>query len=104
MSSSSPADLVVTFRSIPRRLRESQGTESPSPTTSTGRQIQSKLDEAARLLSAAPTAGAIADAIAAVQNREWDGATLDSLREIALDVGGLLRAPESDEDDEDSSD
>lgn len=103
MPGSSPADLVVTFRSIPRRLRESQGSDTPSATTTTGRQIQTKLDEASRLLGSAATAGAIADAIAAVKTRDWDDSTLVSLREIALDVGALLRAPETDDENDDDS-
>jgi hypothetical protein len=96
MTGSSPADLVVTFRSIPRRLRESQGDAPTTATGSTAAELQRKVGEAAGLLHCAATPAAVADTIAAIKTREWDDATLDSLREIALEIGALLRRIEAD--------
>ena len=92
MSSSSPSDLAVTFRSIPRRLREARG-DAPQHVTAP---ITAELDEqiaiAARLVQADTDAAAIADAIEAVPADAWNESTLISLRSAALDIGRLLRA------------
>ena len=95
MPGSSPADLVVTFRSIPRRQREAQGDAPPSTTGPMTAELRLKLDQAARVLGSAATPDAIADAVAAVPARDWDDGKLTSLREIALEIGGLLRSIES---------
>ena len=95
MPGSSPADLVVTFRSIPRRLREAQSDAPPAATGPMRGELQLKLDLAARELGAAATPEAIADAIAAVKARDWDDDKLNVLREVALEIGGLLRSIES---------
>ena len=95
MPGSSPADLVVTFRSIPRRLREAQGDAPPSTTAPMTSELRLKLDHAARQLGSAATPEAIADAIAAVNARDWDDDKLNVLREVALGIGGLLRSIES---------
>lgn len=92
MTSSSPSDLAVAFRSIPRRLREARG-ESPAEVTAG---ITAELDEqiaiAARLMHSAADPEAIANAIESVPADAWDGETLSTLRTTALDLGRLLRA------------
>jgi hypothetical protein len=87
MSSSSPADLAVTFRSIPRRLREAYGDDQPVA----GSDLAAQLGAAGRLLGTAADALSIATAIGSRQPDEWDASTLDSLRQIGLDVGAELR-------------
>ena len=102
MSSSSPGDLAVTFRSVPRRLREALGDSPPASTTGVTAELTEQLGIAARLVHSAAEPNAIADAIEAVPADEWNESDLTSLRGTALDVGRLLRAiaaaAESDDD------
>ena len=91
MSSTSPSDLAITFRSIPRRLREAQGDTSPSVTQSDTSAIGRHLATAAALMHTQADAAAIADAIDSVPADDWDEATLAQLRSIALELGGELR-------------
>ena len=87
MSNSSPADLAVTFRSIPRRLREAYGDDQPA----TGSDLAAQLDAAGRLLGTTAAPEAIATAIESRHPDEWDYATLDGLRQVGLEVGAELR-------------
>jgi hypothetical protein len=88
MSSSSPTDLAITFRSIPRRLREAYGDDEPAG----GSDLAAQLAAAGRLLGTPPDPSTIATAIESRKPEEWDSATLDELRRVALDVGAELRA------------
>jgi hypothetical protein len=92
MSSSSPSDLAVTLRSVPRRLREALGDTPPSATTGITKELSDQIAIAAQLMHTGAEPGAIADAIEAVPADSWDDATLTSLRTTALDIGRLLRA------------
>jgi hypothetical protein len=58
-------------------------------------ELRLKLDLAARQLGSASTPEAIADAIAGVKARDWDESRLNVLREVALEIGGLLRSIQS---------
>lgn len=91
MSSASPADLGVTFRSVPRRLREAQGDAAHEATASATAELHGLLAEAGRLLGTSENPSFIADAIDAVPADDWSTDTLARLREIALDIGRLLR-------------
>jgi hypothetical protein len=105
MSSSSPSDLAVTFRSIPRRLREAVGDSPPELTAGITSELNDQIAIAAKVMHTAPDPSAIADATEAVPADEWDEATLATLRTAALDIGRLLRAiaavAEGDSDDDD---
>lgn len=92
MSSSSPSDLSITFRSVPRRLREATGDAPAVAVAGPSGELQDRLREAAALLGSGTDPEAIADAIDAVPADAWNQVTLDSLRAVALDVGQLLRA------------
>jgi hypothetical protein len=92
MSSSSPSDLAVTLRSVPRRLREAVGDTPPDATASITKELNEQVALAAQLMHCAAEPGAIADAIDAVPADDWDDVTLNSLRTTALDIGRLLRA------------
>lgn len=92
MSSSSPSDLAVTFRSIPRRLREALGDTPTGATKGISAELSEQIGIAARLMHTTPDPVAVADAIEAVPADDWDDATLTSLRTAALDIGRLLRA------------
>ena len=92
MSSSSPSDLAVTFRSIPRRLREAIGDTPASATADIASELNDQIEIAAKAIHSAADPSAIADAIEAVPADAWDEAALNSLRTAALDIGRLLRA------------
>jgi hypothetical protein len=92
MSSSSPSDLSVTLRSVPRRLHEAVGDAPPSATAGITKELNDQIALAAQLMHTGADPEAIADAIDAVPADDWDDATLNSLRTTALDIGRLLRA------------
>ena len=92
MSSSSPSDLAVTFRSVPRRLREAVGDTPAGDVASITAELDEQIDIAARLMHSASDPAAIADAVDALPADSWDDDTLNSLRSTALDIGRLLRA------------
>ncbi len=94
MSDSSPADLAVAFRSMPRRLREAleplEG--NTGPVRELLGQFMSLIDDTARLLDCPASMTEIADHIESVPADEWTGNDLDDLRASALDAGRLLRS------------
>jgi hypothetical protein len=92
MSSTSPSDLAITFRSVPRRLREAQADTPAAATQPHTSAISSQLAAAGTLMRTAADPAAIADAIDAVPADDWSDDTLNSLRSIALDLGSALRA------------
>lgn len=91
MTSESPDDLVVTFRSVPRRLRESQGETLDADFDRLAIGLNRLLAEAGRSMGTTAEPPQIADAIAATPADAWVPATLDRLREIALAIGHELR-------------
>ena len=92
MSSSSPRDLAVTFRSIPRRLREARDGAPEQVTSGVAAELDEQVGIAAGLMHTSADAVAIADAIEDVPADAWNESTLAKLRETALDIGRLLRA------------
>src|SRR5829696_88877 len=92
MSSTSPSDLAITFRSIPRRLREAQDDTPAALTQPHTRAIGDHLATAGALMHTGSTPAEIAGAIEAVPAGDWDEQTLDQLRSIALELGRVLRA------------
>ena len=92
MSSSSPKDLAITFRSISRRLREARGDAPEHLIAGVTAELDEQIGIAARLMHSAAEPGAIADAIEDVPADSWEDSTLASLRSTALDIGRLLRA------------
>ncbi len=91
MTSASPDDLAVTFRSVPRRLREAQGDTANEEFERLAIELNQLLSEAGRLLGTTANPAHVADAIAATPADMWIEATLDRLREIALAMGHELR-------------
>ena len=89
MSSSSPRDLAIAFRSVTRRLREAFGDDTPTADGTDG--IQRIVEEAARMLHTSAQPGFVADAIEAVPADAWDDAVLERLRELGLELGAQLR-------------
>jgi hypothetical protein len=101
MSASSPADLAVTFRSVPRRLREALGDLPPDATAAEQQALQASLTAVADLLRCPADPMAIADAVEHRPADEWSDGELDTVRTAALDIGRQLRgiaaaAPEAD--------
>jgi hypothetical protein len=92
MSSTSPSDLAITFRSIPRRLREAQDDTPAALTQPQTVAIDDHLATAASLMHTGTNPAEIAGAIEAVPAGDWDEQTLDQLRSIALELGKQLRA------------
>ncbi|HEY7626532.1 MAG TPA: hypothetical protein VH761_05670 [Ilumatobacteraceae bacterium] len=92
MPSSSPSDLAVAFRSIPRRLREARGDAPDDVTAGIIAEVDEQIAIAAGLMHCRPDAEAIAQAIELVPADAWDADTLNGLRTGALDLGRLLRA------------
>jgi len=76
-------------------MREAQGDAPASATAPMTAELRTRLDLAASQIGCAATPEAIADAIAAVKARDWDESTLEVLRDVALEMGGLLRSIES---------
>jgi hypothetical protein len=91
MSAASPDDLATAFRSVPRRLRESQADAPPEVTAAPTSELHGLVEEAARLFGCSADPLAVADAIGALPADQWDDTVLDRLRTIALDLGRLLR-------------
>ncbi len=88
MSPSSPADLAVTFRSIPRRLREAYGDDQPAA----GSDLATQLAAAGRLLGTAADPGADRHGDrAAPAGRMGRRRRSTGLRRSALEVGAELR-------------
>jgi hypothetical protein len=92
MSTTSPRDLAVTLRSVPRRLHEAVGDVPTGATSGITAELNEQIGMAAGLMHSAANPAAIADAIEAVPADAWDESTLSKLRSIALDIGRLLRA------------
>jgi len=91
MTSASPDDLVVTFRSIPRRLHEARGETPNDEFDGLSVELNRLLLEAGGLLRTTADPARVADAIATTPADMWVVATLDRLREIALAIGNELR-------------
>jgi len=91
MTSASPDDLAVTFRSVPRRLREAQGDTSTDEFDRLAIQLNRLLGEASRLLGTTADSVQVANEIASTPADAWSETTLDRLREIALAIGHELR-------------
>lgn len=97
MSASSPADLAVAFRSIPRRVE--QALESVGGDRSVGAAELSRLDrlvsEAASVLGTPAEASAVATELTERPADAWDESDLDRVRALALEIGAAVRAVES---------
>jgi hypothetical protein len=91
VSSSTPADLAVAFRSLGRRLREAIGDGSESQVVGLMSDLRRHVETAAGLLGTSADADAVADAILARRADDWDEQTLDQLRQHALGAGDVLR-------------
>jgi hypothetical protein len=104
MAKSSPADLAVAFRSLPRRLNEAMAAARDANATSAAdghaARLAALVDKAAGLLhvESGRDLGATVEAIATklhdTDPERWDEAALDEVRAIALDAGAAIRSIE----------
>ncbi len=100
MSDSSPADLAISFRSLPRRLREARGHLAAAEIQDRLDAIDRHLARAASLVRSAGQSLEVADPVDpvevadAIENTPADswGDELDELRGVALALGTLIRA------------
>jgi hypothetical protein len=90
-SGSTPADLAVAFRSLARRLREAIGDGSEGGVMGLVGELRGHVEAAGSLLGTPADADAVADAILARRAEDWDQASLDELRRLALDAGAVLQ-------------
>ncbi len=93
MSESSPADLAVAFRSLPRRLREALEPLGgrTGPVDHLAGELDGLVGRAAGLMGTPATAGDVAEAIERRHADDWADADLEAVRGLALDAGRLLR-------------
>ena len=104
MSKTTPDDLVVAYRSLPRRRAEAVDAADAAPVGGLLTEFDQHITAAAALLGTAADPQAIAAAISSRPARDWDGATIDRLRHHATEAGAVLRriadlAPPVDERD-----
>jgi hypothetical protein len=84
VSSSTPADLAVAFRSLARRLRNAQNDQTPPQALSAAeRDIAQALTGAATVVNSAATADAVATAIEGRRSSDWSSAELSALQGYA---------------------
>ncbi len=91
MSDSSPADLAIMFRSVPRRLREARGELTDELIGPQLDAVQRRLARAGQLVRTTADPASIADAIGSTPADAW-GPELDELRTLAFDLARDLRA------------
>lgn len=91
MSESSPSDLAVSFRSIPRRLREACADTPVEVIAEQQRAIRNALATAAQATGAAVDADAIAEALQSRPADSWSPAELGAVRDAAFEIAAQLR-------------
>lgn len=91
MTASTPEDLAIAFRSLPRRRTEALEDADGASTADIEQELDRHIAAAAALVRSPADAGAVGDAIHHRPSDEWDAATLQSLRQLALDAGAALR-------------
>jgi hypothetical protein len=90
VSGSSPRDLAVTFRTVPRRIREGREDLPDEIAAPYLARIRALVTRSARLVGAPDDPALLADAIEATPADAWDD-RLDTLRQVALELGHELR-------------
>lgn len=91
VTASTPADLAIAFRSLPRRRTEALEEADGASTAAIEQELDRQIAAAAALMHAPADAAAVGDAIHNRPSDEWDAVTLRSLRQLALDAGAALR-------------
>jgi hypothetical protein len=94
MSTSSPTDLAVAFRSMPRRLRQASNDAAPSAISAAATSVSSIIAQAARLMSCEASSDAVAAAIGDRDLEDWTDQDLISLQALAQTAGRAIRVLE----------
>jgi hypothetical protein len=95
MSRSSPADLAVAFRSVPRRVHDALDGCEDASTWSGHTRIETALREAADLVGATSDPLDLADVIDRRRAADWSDTDLRRLQTLALQLGALVREAEA---------
>ena len=95
MTASSPADLAVTYRGLPRRLAAALDDCEDASAWLGHERVGSVLVESAGLLGVEADPETIAEVISARRAADWNQADLDRLRSLALQLGALVREAEA---------
>ncbi len=97
MSKTTPDDLSVAFRSLPRRLSEATVEDTPPEAATTAqRELNDAVTAAATLLGSAATVEGVAAAIQERHIADWNDADLDALQTHANDAAAAIRNLERD--------
>ena len=91
MSSSSPEDLAIAFRSFDRRFREALGDNKAGAVSDLADTLREHVGAAAAALGTSADAASVAGELDRRPADQWDDATLDEVRRHALEAGGVLR-------------
>ncbi|MEI7618248.1 MAG: hypothetical protein WCK14_06460 [Actinomycetota bacterium] len=92
MSQSTPDDLAISFRSLPRRLREaSLGDVDPRDAANAATRVDEAVAAAAQLLGCSPSIESLAAAIQQRPLNDWTAAQLAALQGHATDAGTAIR-------------
>ncbi len=91
MSGSSPSDLAVAFRSLPRRFAAAADDVDPAVTARAERELQAAIQRAATVIGAAADPEAVAQATESRPADDWTESSLDLLRAAALEAGAVIR-------------
>jgi hypothetical protein len=91
MSKTTPDDLVVAYRSLVRRRGEALEAAKEAPVGSLLAELDRHIAAAAAAVGSAPDPSALAASIASRPGRDWDPATLETLRQHAVEAGSVLR-------------
>ena len=95
MTGSTPSDLAVTFRSVPRRVREALGDRADAHAWTGHGLVAEVIAESARVLGTGADPAVIADALESRHVSDWTDSDLDAMRALALRLGALVREAEA---------
>jgi len=92
MSQSTPDDLAISFRSLPRRLREASiGDVDPTDATHASKLVDEAVAAAALIVGCSPTVESLAAALQQRPLDEWTDAQLATVQGYATAAGTAIR-------------
>ena len=92
MSISTPADLAIAFRSLPRRLREASALDvAPNAIAVATSAVESACAASASLLGCSATVESIANTIDQRHLNDWIAGDIESLQNHARQAGAAIR-------------
>ena len=92
MSTSSPADLAVAFRSLPRRLKEAAAEDAPPQAVSVAASaVSAAVGRAAGVLGTADTADAVAAELGSRKAEDWTDSDLVAIQHAADEAARAIR-------------